>query len=373
MKTGLLLRHPSASPRLRVLLSLALLFFAAGCDLLGGDDDDAPVTTGVLVANQGNFTQGNGSVSAYDPETGEVSAAVVDGLGAIVQSLLVHGGRLYVVANTGDRVDVFDAATYAQVGQIDGLVSPRYMVRGPGRKGYVTNQYGAPGTFTGGSVSVVDLVTFEKLKDVAVGDNPEGLAAYGDRLYVANHSFGGGHTISVIDVAADTLVATFDAGCDGPRFVFPDDTQLHVFCTGQTLYDENFNVIGETNGAVRVLDRETGQIVKRIDLDGRISTPGPGQDATLDTRESTIYFVLDGRTVVRFDTARDEVAGRIGPLEGALIGAVAADPLGDRLYVGRVPGFTERGSVTIFDGDGNEVGSFAAGVAPAYIAFQSER
>ena len=354
------------------VLLFSVLVVGAGCELLGDDDDDVPVVTGVLVANQGAYP-GPGTVSAYDPATGQTTAQAVVAEASIVQSLHLAGGRLYVVANNGDRIDVHDADTYARVGQITGLVSPRYMIDGPGGKAYVTNQYGAPGSFTGGSVSVIDLATNAKLKDVAVGDNPEGLALAGDRLYVTHHAFGAGRTVWVLDTRTDTVVDTVDVGCDGPRAVFADrDGDVVVFCTGQTLYDEQFNEVGETNGAIRVLDGATGAVVRRIDLDGRIGTVGPGQDAYYAPETGEIFAVLDGRTILRFDTGRDELSGEIGPFDGDGVGAVAYDAAAGRLYVGRVPGFTERGAVTIHDRRGVQVGSFTAGIAPTFITFRRD-
>lgn len=357
------------------LLALAALFFLglSGCDLLGEEEEQAPVTTGVYVANQGNFSDGNGSVSVYEPRTGQVNAGAVDDLGSIVQSLHLAGDRLYVVANTGDRIDVFDASSFERVGQIGGFVSPRYLVEGPGTRAYVTNLYGAPGSFTGGKVSVVDLAGQKKVKDIDVGDNPEGLTYVGDRLYVANHGFGAGRSLTVIDTKTDTVTGSVDVDCDGPRFLAADgDDEVWVFCTGTTLYDDNWQEIGRTNGAVRVLDGATGAIVDRIDLEGPVGTPGPGQDAFHAPEARVIYAVVNGRTLARFDTRTNTRAGTVGPLEGAPIGAVAYDARAERLYVGRVPGFSERGTVTIHDRTGAQVGSFAAGVAPAFITLARE-
>ena len=47
----------------RFAILVLFTFLAAGCDLLGGTDDERTVTTGVFVANQGNFTDANGSVT----------------------------------------------------------------------------------------------------------------------------------------------------------------------------------------------------------------------------------------------------------------------------------------------------------------------
>ncbi|HYE58897.1 MAG TPA: hypothetical protein VD948_10335, partial [Rhodothermales bacterium] len=132
-------------------LPLLFLLVLSACDNAG----DEQTRGDVLVANQGNFSDANGSITRYDPEGGTASTPV-SGLGTVIQSLYVDGGTLYVASNTAGRVDVFDTATLQRTGQITGLVSPRYMVR-VGTKLYVTNLYADAQTFTGGSVSVVDV------------------------------------------------------------------------------------------------------------------------------------------------------------------------------------------------------------------------
>lgn len=361
-------RRNEATSGLCALVALFLVL-TAGCDSVDDDGRADPDVAGVLVVNQGNFGDGNGSVSVYDPVTGQVRPAAIANLGSILQSAALIDGLLYLTANTGERIDVFDAETLERIAQITDVVSPRYLLA-RGETAYVTSLYGAPGSFSGGLVTLLDLGAHEKIGEIAVGDNPEGMALVGDRLYVANFGFGEDSTVSVIDVEAEEVVETIDVDCDGPRFLVVDaDDEVFVFCTGRTIYDENFEPIGETDGAVRVLDGLTGGILERHEIDGRIGTDGPGQDAFHDEASRLIYVVRDASTVLVFDTDGNQPIREIGPFDGDPIGAVAYDGELERLYLGRVAGFVEAGEVTIHGDDGSELGRFTAGVAPAYIAF----
>ena len=349
------------------------LVFCTGCELLGDNEKTETITAGVYVANQGNFSDGNGTVTVYNPQLDKVEPDAFSNLGSIIQSLFMTNDRLYILANTGERIDVFDTATNDRFAQITDLVSPRYMVLTDISKAYVTNLFGASGSYTGGKVSVIDLLTNTKLKEIDVGNNPEGITFANGLIFVANHGFGSGSTVSIIDTDTNEVVNTIDVECDGPRLLITDeDNEIFVFCTGQTLYDENYNVIGETKGAVRILDGNTGTVINRMPIDGRISTVGPGQDVFYDGVHQEAYVVIDNITVLRFDTETNVLTDRIGPFEGDPIGAVGYDSVDDRLYLGRVPGFTERGTVTIHDRDGTEVDSFLAGVAPTFISFRRE-
>lgn len=353
-----------------------LLFTTTGCELIGPEEEDEDAgATGVYVVNQGNFTDGNGSITIYDAETGTVSGETLDDFGSILQSITFHDGLLYVLGNTGDRIDVIDAATNERVAQINGVVSPRYMAVGPNGKGYVTSFYGAPGSFTGGMVTVIDLNTHKKLKEIQVGSNPEGITIAGNLAYVANYSsettFGAGNTLSVIDTGKDVVVRTITLDCDAPRMLITDrQNEVYVFCTGQILYDENFNEVGRMPGSVRVLNGATGEVVKGFEIDGRIETVGPGQDVFYSPEREEVIAVKDAGSLLRYNTRNNTFSGEIDGLSGHPIGAVALDAASGRIFLGRVAGYTERGSVTIHDETGNQIGQFNAGISPTFITFR---
>ena len=350
-----------------VFLLLAALLFAAGCDTLGSEEEPA-ATGAVYVANQGNFGDGNGSITTYDPQTQAAAHNVFgdDLTGTIIQSINLHDDRLYAMANTGGYVDVFDAEAKAQVAQIP-VPNPRYMAVVNDSKAYVTTQlYDRPS-----QVAVIDLATNTVTDSIEVGGAPDGITVADGRAYVALGAFGQDSTVAVIDTETDAVVDTVDADCDGTRYLFTDaQEEVYVVCTGRAIYDESWNVVGHTDGAVRVLDGATGEIVDKIEVDGPLGAAGPGQDAYYAAAAEEAYVVKKDSTLLRLDTAANAHAATIGPIDAAPIGAVAYDVTQRRLYVGHVPGFDQSGTVTIHRRDGTQVSSFTAGVAPTYITFR---
>ncbi len=348
--------------RLAVLLVAAVVL--AACEL-SSSEDDTPVLGKVVVANQGNFSDGNGSVSVYDPATGE-SSVMVSGLASIVQSIHVSDARVHVASNTGNRVDVFDPVTGDQVSQIVNVESPRYMSRADDATLLVTNLFD-------NSVSLIDLGQSRVSATIEVGANPEGILVLGDEAFVANHGFGAGESISVVSLPGRAVSRTIDVDCDGPRFTFLDaQVELLVVCSGQIIYDAEFNVVGTTDGAILVLDPASGVETDRISLDGMITTAGPGQDAFYAASLRRLFVVLEQRTILAIDTDVNAVSNVIGPIEGEPIGGVAYRDTDGLLYVARVPGFTQAGSVTMLSLDGSVVAEFGAGVAPSHIDFIEE-
>jgi DNA-binding beta-propeller fold protein YncE len=346
------------------LLILPLLFTACdsttdtGCE--GGADDCLPPPATVFVGNQGNFTDGDGSVTTYDPES-DAAAEPIGDFGAIVQSIATDGQNLYVAANTGGRVDVYRLDTESglsdgRIGQIP-VENPRYLAFTED-KVFVTSQlYDRPS-----EVVVADAATFEVVATVEVGGFAEGIAVRGDRVFVATGAFGATQEVVVLDAATNEVVQRIDVGCTAPRSLVADSfgAEVWVFCAGAPATDD----APEVEGEVVVLDAATGEVVTRIAIDGRIDTAGPGQDAF--ARGVSIFAVRDQDTVLRFDAEANTLAATI-PAAGDPIGAVAFDDRAERLYLGRVAGFDVAGSVTIHEADGTQAGVFTAGVAPTSI------
>lgn len=357
---------------MRRLLVFAALLAVAGCDSSG---DDTP--TAVYVGNQGIFSDNGGSLTAYDPVASTTTPAPGGELGGLVQTLKVRGGRLYVFLNFDDsfttrrgRIDVIDLETGQRTQQVD-VDTPRDWAVVDGTA-WVSNFYGE-------SITPVFLATAQTGAPVRVGVNPEGLAAVGNRVHVANYSttdggFASGRTVSVLDAATSAVVETIDVGCDGPRALLADDDgEVWVVCTGRVLFDANFNVVGEVDGEIVVLDGDSGEVVTRIALDGIVGSGALGQDAAI-SRSRDEVSVAFGSSLRRFDTRTNTASGTID-IEGPAISAVAYDDASDRYYLGRLNAsspFAGDGTVTIHDRMGTEVGSFRAGVIPGAVAFDTD-
>lgn len=335
----------------------------------------AQQVTGIWVGNQGNFSDHNGSVTFYDPGSGEASAAI-ENFGTLVQSLALHKGSVYVVSNTSGALDILDAASRQRTGQVRGLNSPRYMAVASESKAYVSSLWA-------NQIYVVDLASQTVVDSVAVGSNPEDIAVVAGRAYVANSGFGGDSTLSVIDTSADTLVATLDLGCDGPRHLEVDaEEELWVFCNGNTVYNDDFSeVLARTNGAAVVLDGATGQINTRIELASQVGAATLGQD-TYYSRETGQIFLLyhTGDPAIEeqylvFATATNELVTQ-GSLTGEeAAGAIAYDARSERFYVARITDFTSAGFVSVHGMIGGIIGGamlerIPAGIAPAHILLE---
>jgi hypothetical protein len=341
-----------------VLLTIGLV----ACDSSGLDDADPdPAAQAVYVANQGNFGDGNGSVSVYDPANGTVDPAAVSSLNSIVQSLAVDDGALFVVANTGGRVDVFATPGLSQTAQLTGFSGPRYVTTS-GDRAFVTDQ--PPfGSSRPSQVRVIDRSgdTPVVTDSIAVSGTADGITAAGDRVYAAIGAFGSSTRVAAINATDQSLINEIDVGCASRYVVADRDDEVFVLCS-------------DTPEAV-VLDGATGQERARIALPDTTETLfGIGQPASYSASAQELYVTTD-TGIARINTAGNVLDTFLASDRAVAPTAVAYDAGREALYVGRTPpppaGFTQQGTVTIHDRTGTATDTVQVGVAPAYIALQS--
>lgn len=350
---------------LRSALVFPLLLLVAACD----STDPTPATTeAVFVGSQGIFSDNSGAVARYDPATGTTTADAVADLGGLVQSLTVYNDRLYVLLNFDDsfttgrgRIDVVDLRTNERVQQI-AVPVPRQMTV-VGGTAYVTNLYSA-------SVTPVFLASGQTGPPIAVGENPEGIVAVGQRVYVANSGFGFSNFLTVIGTETHTEVGRVDV-CTGPRaLVVDDESEVWVVCTGRS--DFTTGEV-EVDGEVVVVNGLSGAVVARFPVEGLLGTAAIGQDAAFSASRDEL-FVAFGDALLRFDTAANTLAGTV-PVAGGGLSAVAFDDASGRLYLGRqdpATPYAADGFVSVHDpATGAETARFGAGVIPGAIAFRT--
>jgi len=318
---------------------------------------------GVYVANQGNFSANDGSITWYDPSTGQAEQVLSD-FGTLAQSITLHGQMGYIASNTSHVVDILDLSTRQRVGQIPQVESPRYIAVVDRTKAYVSQLWSA-------QISVLDLQAQTVLGTIAAGTNPEDIAVVGNRAFVANSGFGSDSTLTIIDTYDDMAVGTVDLGCDGPRHLEVDtEDELWAFCNGNTVYNADFTeVIERTNGAAIVLNPSTGDIIKRIEFNHQAGAGSLGQDTHYSPESGEIFLIRsDSSRVLVFDIATNTYKESLTFPGTESIGGLAYDADARRFYVGRIVSFTAPGFVQILNRDNlMETSRFRAGVAPAHL------
>lgn len=344
-----------------VALTTALGLSLAGCDLAGTNEESAAVTSGVFVANQGNFFDGNGSVSVYDPVSETASPNAIDNLNSIVQSIRLRDDRLYLAANSAGRLDVFDASDQTPAQQLSGFDGPRYLTFPDDDTAFLTDQK----PFDSSDPDSIRVIRLDDsaptvTSSIAVSGKVEGITNTGDRVYAALAAFGNTPKVAILNTDDATLETEVDIGCT-TRFVLADaQDEVFALCNN------------ENSGEAVVLDGTQEQT--RIPLPDSVETTGSfGQNAYYAPGAEELYVVIDKQQVVRINTATNQKSATITPQGNGSIGAIGYDPVDEQLYVGRADPsspFSAAGRIIIHNREGEQIGAFDAGIAPTYIDFR---
>ena len=252
-----------------------------------------------------NLFDGTGSVSVIDIAAGTVATTIGVSypFGTAVSP---DGTRLYVTSlfgggtDNGDSVAVIDTVSDTVLRTITlgpyGTVQPNGVAVDVARKKlYVAFS-------TRDTLGIIDLTT-DAITEVAVGDNPIGVAVgpRGRGVYVTNNA---GGTVSIVDPVAGTVTDTITVGTN-PTGVEADHETRRVFVanTGSA----SVSVI-ERNGSVRTIDLPAGSTPEGISVrEGRVavSNVGSGGIALIDPERLRVRRTLAVDGSWGIDTARD--------------------------------------------------------------------
>lgn len=213
--------------QLSIILTLLIAIILIGCE---------KSTTEPQVENSSKtiYTL-NGSAETLSKINMEDSTITLDIIttGAIPNKIKIYDGKIYVVTSGEDNIKIIDPNDDTHVSEIIGLdagSNPWDITFASNSKAYVSN-------WLTNTVSVIDLVSATVIKNISVGQNPEGLIYKDGKVYVTNTGFVSwgiysNPSVSVIDVTTDEVISTISTPLNPQDLAFAPDGKLHVICTG---------------------------------------------------------------------------------------------------------------------------------------------
>jgi YVTN family beta-propeller protein len=340
-----------------LLITFLSLFFSCG------EDTPEPVAGDILIINEGNFGQANGSLSLYSREAEQVENNVFSEansgreLEASVQSVRVHDEVAFIVCNAADKIEIVDAATLEALRaplEDEGLISPRYLTVA-GNKAYVTvwGPFDENFALTESKVAVIDLNDYSISKYIDVAAGPEGILAEGDKVFVAN-SFT--NVLTVIDTNTDEV--TEEITLEGsPQLMDTYATFLWV------------SVTGAASQFVQI-DPIRNSITKTISVAGSNSNG----KFTINKNLNSLYFIGAEPFPSSVTNILSLPLDASSPTYETLISGnsfygIGSDPLSNELFVGNSNSFQGEGTLLRYDAQGMLLDSYAVGVGPNGFVF----
>lgn len=184
-------------------------------------------TEWLIICNEGNWQSDNGQLSLYDGRTNTVTNKwfrQVNGikLGDTPNDIIQINDTLIAIAVNWSNIIQYIRPDGTACGATENVPNCRRLCS-DGSYLYVTSYAHVCGTqtFEKGYVAKIDVRTKQVVATCEVGWEPEGIALYDGRLYIANsggYSFSEEQhdyetTVSVVDAASMQLLRTIDTGC----------------------------------------------------------------------------------------------------------------------------------------------------------------
>lgn len=315
--------------------------------------------TGVVIINEGNFSEANGSIGFYNESASEVSQDIFEkangvATGGLIQSVYFYENLAFIIDQAGNRIEVVEAETFKSVATItSGLNTPRYMVVVNG-KGYVSNwgsyddNYDLPDSY----VAVLDLESFTISKTIKTDSGSEAMIALGGHVYVANSN---SNTIEKIDTSNDTVTSSIIVA-NGPLGMV-EDKNGKVWVLSYEFFAES---------ALSQLDLSTEQVLKSFIIGESaksLNINGAGEQLFY----LSAPFTGDAEVkMVAIDATEDAVEALI---TAPNLYGLGVDPVTGIIYLGNHNGFQGNGTVIRYEDD-VLLDSFAVGIAPNGFVFR---
>lgn len=280
-----------------IVLGLVVSAIFSSCS---SDDDNALVIpkgdydNGILISHEGNFGQGNASISFVSDDfltvENNVFSNVNDSsLGDTAQSITFNGDLAYIVLNVSNKIEVVDRYTFESVATINtDVINPRYMAISNG-KGYVS-AWGDFGDETDDALLVVDLTTNTISETISTNYLPEKVVSVGDKVFVATGIFGYGNQVDVINTNTDELEESITVGNSPNSLQLDSNNDLWV------LSSENLIEINVSSN----------EILRTLDFGESISSP-----SKLNIDNNNLYFYAGGSVYMQSETATTITASAV--------------------------------------------------------------
>ncbi|GBU08534.1 hypothetical protein AwDysgo_18650 [Bacteroidales bacterium] len=337
----------------------------------------ATVVEGFYLLNEGNMNMNKASLDYYDYATGSYRRNVYGqanpeatlGLGDVGNDIGIYGSKLYAVINSSNKVEVMDAATSKRLRVID-VKNCRYVTFANG-KAYVSAYDGEAqigGVSPNGFIAEIDTASMSITRTVMVGRQPEEMAVVGNKLYVANS---GGYsppnyerTISVIDLNTFTKIKDIDVAINLHRLKADAYGNLYVSSRGD--YFEN-------PSKLLVIDTHTDAVKKTYDIAcGNLTIAGDsvyiiGSEFSYSTFDWNInYSIINAKTetLLSENFLSKSISDAIKMPYG-----IAVDPYSRNIFITDAGDYVSPGKLYCVDKNGSIKFTVTTGDIPAHFAF----
>ncbi|MFC3878614.1 YncE family protein [Algoriphagus namhaensis] len=339
--------------------AVALTLFTMSCSETEPERPLGEYETGILIMNEGAFGSNDGEVYHFDPITGELKADIFEAenqrpFAGLLEDVVLHEERLYLVANTG-KVEIVNAGDFRSLGAVSGDLDQPRSIAVVGKKLFISDygpydsDFNTPASY----IAVVDGLNGGVVKTkIPVSSKPEDLFAYGKYVLVAGSDEG---KVEIIDTEKETIFKTLEVPGRPIQF-FEMRGDLWIYSIGadeiffQSFHLDNFTKKIQTGFPI---PDATGRIAFGNEDLIYISTSSGWPDYNDAISKFSLY---DSRLDINY-------------LSGTGIYGIGYDKNNDKLLLAFSKGFQGNGEVMIYDKNANLQNTLTVGRGPSGFFF----
>ncbi|MBQ7350668.1 MAG: hypothetical protein IJW56_07310 [Bacteroides sp.] len=359
---------------------MALMAVTLGTVTACSDDDEPeliiepdPVPTetiGAYILNTGNWGGNDASIQYLDIATGTVSADLYakannNALGDLGQDLCLYGSKLYVTVSGSSKIEILDKnckvlKSISLTNDEGQPITPRYMTAANGAVFF---------TAYDGCVSRLDTLSMSITGKVAVGSHPEAITNANGKLYVNNSNYkqdGSGKTVSVIDIASFSKIKEIEVALNPyTQCLTGDDGYVYTVSNGNYAGNDK---LPEEQWVYQTLQR----------IDTKTDTMTPLCNATFVANHGNKMYILyneyylpDTHKAVIFDLEKGTETPFIDINTLKSPNAMSVDPITGDVYIADSP-WGSNADILVYDANGNFKKKYAAGYYTSKLIFETK-
>lgn len=349
-----------------LIFSILMLLMAVSCNK---NDDFGEVNTdgtqyiegdGVFVLNEGNFGQGNGSLSFLNLDSLKMGNEIFGQansrpLGDVPFSMQIIGKEAWIVVNNSAKIEVVDLENLKSVETIEIPGSPRFMLQVSPDKLYVSD-------FSSPRIFMIDVQNHRLENEILITGSAEQMVLASGKIFAAfwsNYHFPNleNNRVFVVNPENDVLVDSVIVGKEPNSMVLDKNGKLWVLCSGGFLNEEIPSLwrINPENMVVEIFLQFP-----------EINTSPTSLSANF--AGDTLYFLNQGiyRMAISDNTLPDTPV--IAENEH-LFYTLAIHPENSYIFATDAIDYQQRGLVLRYKPDGTFLDSYRAGIIPGRLIF----
>jgi YVTN family beta-propeller protein len=346
---------------------LCAIFMISSCD---NKDDFGEINTqgskynagaGVFILNEGNFGQGNGSLSFLRFDSSKIENDIFfqtnnRPLGDVPFSMSIIGENAWIAVNNSAKIEILALKDLSQVATIEGFLSPRFILEVAENKAYVSDLYGD-------EISVLDTKNYSISGKISLGYSSEQMVLANNLVFVAfwsNYAFPAfeNNKVFIINPANDQLTDSIEVGKEPNSMVVDKNMKVWVLCSG--------GFMNEEIPTLQQINPETLEVEEIFAFGNIQSSPSSlCINGTLDT----LFFISSG--IFRMSITENKVPEQpFIPEQEHLYYQIAVDPKTSDIYATDAIDYQQNGLILRYKPDGTFIDFHHAGIIPGQMIFR---